>query len=351
MRRGGGAVEARELNAGRRGRMLRRRVSRLGRHLVHRVHRHQAQRPGPQLVDQFGRLPQLFRHRRRPARAGQQRRDPAHDLLRLARLAAVEVLPGVAALRHRLPELLRLHAVPVDEHQAVEHRVGQVYVSFIQRRLHPLADLPADFGDEPGKGRVRRGVGGADAGQLADRGLPVVALDRGLGAGRGTFDRGPPGLDILQHYRRPALLERDRREHLSAGGEVAAVDLVAGGGHEPRLAALLAVPAEQRLGRLAAKLDHLRHQPAQPARLVRVGGGFGQPAGVEVLAAPLHQRPDELRHEPLAAAVAPHVVAVRQAERLVQPPVRQGTLCLSNAKDQHGPRSRMGVIQYTGVEG
>ena len=116
---------------------------------------------------------------------------------------------------------------------------------------------------------------------------------------------------------------------LHVGCEVAAVNLFAGGGDEARLAALVAVPGQQRLGRLGPKLRNLRHQSAQPAGLVGVGGGVGQAAGVEVLVAALHQRPHQLADEPLAAAVAPHVVAVGEGEGLVQPPVGQRTFRLS----------------------
>jgi hypothetical protein len=40
--------------------------------------------------------------------------------------------------------------------------------------------------------------------------------------------------------------------------------------------------------------------------------------------------------------VGPHVVPVGQLERLVQPPVGQGTLGLSNPEDQHGLDSDSG---------
>ena len=129
-----------------------------------------------------------------------------------ARLAAVDVTPCQPTLCHRLAESLGLDALPVNLREPLEHRAGEADVSLVERALGTLANQAAEFADQCGERPVGSSVGGADARQLADRDLPVVALQRCLGVGDGRAQGRAAHLHVAEDDADAALLLHDARE-------------------------------------------------------------------------------------------------------------------------------------------
>ena len=170
----------------------------------------------------------------------------------------------------------------------------------------------------PIQDRIGHGICTMNAGDVAEGGFPVVPVERRLGVGDRGGQRLAADVDVAEHDAGRALGDGGVGEELLTCREVAPVDLFPRRRDEPRLAALGAVPRHQRLGRLAAQLGDLGHQPAKAAGLLGVGGRVGGAVGLEVLLRPVHQRLHQPLDHALPAAVAVNIVPLRQRDCLVE---------------------------------